>query len=249
MLEPNLIRTTVTARSRAVIAVVAAALTFVVAGLAVRAQGQERFSGLVLDPSGKNMANVRIALTEVQTKARRELRSDDRGRFEFAALAPGQYDMEVALPGFSPLKGTVTVVPGGVAQDIRLELGSVQESITVSNRPLASPPVRQARPAPPQPACVQTAMGGDVRPPMKLVDVRPEYPEGLMAAKVGGVVVMEGILAVDGTIRDLRVVETAPPELVRSAMEAVGKWRFTPTLLNCEPADIKIKVNVKFVAE
>jgi TonB family protein len=257
MLEPHLIRTSVTAPSRAVIAVLAVALTFVVAGLVVRAQGQERFSGSVLDPSGKNMANVHIALTEQQTKARRDIRSDDRGRFDLAGLAPGEYEMEVSIPGFATLKGTVTVVPGGVTQDIKLQLGSVQETITVAGKPQATPAARAARPsgrriespAPQPPACVETAMGGDVRPPTKLVDVKPDYPEALLAAKLGGVVVLEGILAADGTIRDLRVVETAPPELVRSAMEAVGKWRFTPTLLNCEPADIKIKVNVKFVAE
>lgn len=254
MLDPSLCHTALSTRTRAVVTVLAFILAVPLAGLGVLAQGQDRFSGSVLDQMGKNVANAHIVLVHVDTKARYEIRSDAQGQFEFSALPSGDYDMEASLPGFMTVKGRIAVAPGGLSKDIKLQLGSVQETINITGKPPATR--SQARQAPrersgtsQQPACAQTAMGGNVRPPMKLVDVRPEYPEGLLAAKVGGLVVMEGILATDGTIRDLRTVETAPPEFVRTVLDAVAKWRFTPTLLNCEPADIKITVNVKFVAE
>jgi TonB family protein len=247
MLDPALIRTGITARSRAIVGVLTLALTLTVAGLAVLAQGQERFFGSVLDQSGKNIANVRIVLTQAETGARHEIRSDDRGHFEFAGLAPGNYEMEVSLPGFSTLKGTIAVMPGGLTRDLKLQLGSVQETITVSAkaRPGAAASKVPREPAP----CTPTAMGGNVGPPMKVVDVTPDYPAGLLAAKVSGTVVVEGILGGDGQVRDLRVTESPHPDLGASVVTAVKAWRFTPTLLNCEPADIKIKINVKFVAE
>jgi outer membrane biosynthesis protein TonB len=50
----------------------------------------------------------------------------------------------------------------------------------------------------------------------------------------------------DGTVHDLRVVETPHPDLGKAAVEAVGKWRFTSTRLNCEPVEVAMTVVVNF---
>jgi TonB family protein len=252
MLDPRLARGTVGLRSRVTVPAIILAIALPLAGL-VLAQSPERFAGTVVDQTGKNVANAKIVLTDA-AGARREIRSAPNGRFEFADLAPGSYDMMVSLPGFASVRGTVAVASGGTTRDIKLQLGSLQESITIS-----APKPGQARPAPsaprapreprPAPPCVADATGGNVRPPMKVIDVKPEYSEALYGAKVGGLVVVEGIVGGDGTVRDLKVIEAPHADLGRSVVDAVRQWRFTPTLLNCEPTDVKIKVNATFVLD
>ena len=54
----------------------------------------------------------------------------------------------------------------------------------------------------------QLHVGGDVKAPRKIVDVKSLYPEEARATQVGGVVVLEGIIATDGSVSNARVVST-----------------------------------------
>ena len=169
----------------------------------------------MLDPTGKNVANTRIVLTNVQTKARQAITSDAQGRFEFANLAPGTYEMEASLPGFKTLRGPVTVAAAGVTRDIKLQLGSLQETVVVSGatsgaaRGTKSGALRPRREAPP---CVPTAMGGNVQPPLKLTDVKPEYPEALRSAKVAGLVVDAQDGRHEAAVREFRAAIAIAPD-------------------------------------
>ncbi len=89
-------------------------------------------------------------------------------------------------------------------------------------------------------------VGGNIRPPAKLRDVRPEYPAALRAAKVGGTVNMEARIGTDGTVREMRADPSAHPDLAAAAMEAVRGWRFDETLLNCVPIEVSMNVSVTF---
>jgi hypothetical protein len=68
--------------------------------------------------------------------------SDDRGRFTFPMLPPGNYAVEVSLSGFVPWRAeAVTLQVGQERQiDIQLYVGSVQEGIVVrgETRPLST---------------------------------------------------------------------------------------------------------------
>ena len=57
---------------------------------------------------------------------------------------------------------------------------------------------------------------------------------------------MEAILAGDGSVRDVRVIETPHADLGKAVVDAVSKWVFEGTRLNCEPVDVKMKVNATF---
>ena len=57
--------------------------------------------------------------------------------------------------------------------------------------------------------CEATTVGGNIKPPRKLVDVRPDFPENLRAAGASGVVTLNAVIGVDGKIRELDVVERA----------------------------------------
>ena len=108
-----------------------------------------------------------------------------------------------------------------------------------------------AVPGPPPPPArrVETPaplrVGGIIRQPQKLHHVAPLYPEVARAARVSGIVILEAVLAEDGTVRDVSVLRSVPL-LDAAAIAAVREWRFTPTLLNGTPVPVVMTVTVAF---
>jgi protein TonB len=139
--------------------------------------------------------------------------------------------------------------------DIRLEVGSLEETITVVDRGEprvegAGPMVSRGVPIPEKPACVTKATGGYIMQPTKIADKRPIYPRSGGVPKAGNVVVLDARIGTDGTVVEARGVDPAvDPDLVSAAIEAVKLWRYTPTLLNCIPIEVQMKVTVNFRTE
>jgi periplasmic protein TonB len=88
-------------------------------------------------------------------------------------------------------------------------------------------------------------VGGSIRQPQKIHHVAPVYPEIARSARVSGIVILEALLAEDGTVRDVRVLRSVPL-LDAAAVAAVREWRFTPTLLNGTPVPVVMTVTVAF---
>jgi periplasmic protein TonB len=105
--------------------------------------------------------------------------------------------------------------------------------------------VTEPAPPPPAPRLPIVHVGGKIRPPQKVTDVAPIYPAIGRAARVEGVVILEAVIAEDGSVRDVRVLRSIPL-LDAAATEAVRQWRFTPTLLNGEPVPVVMTVTVAF---
>lgn len=70
-----------------------------------------------------------------------------------------------------------------------------------------------------------------------------------------GKVVLEGLIRTDGTVELVQILApvgpetmtTVRPDLARSAVEAVGGWRYEPTLLHGVAVDTRITVSVTFL--
>ena len=92
-------------------------------------------------------------------------------------------------------------------------------------------------------------VGGNIKVPRKLVDVRPLYPSNLGAARLGGVVVLEARIGTDGITRVMRTVSSTHQEFEAAAVEAVRQWEFSETLLNCQAVEVAMTVTVNFVIE
>jgi TonB family protein len=165
-------------------------------------------------------------------------------------------------PGFAPLKDTIQISGRDLDHTIQLQVGSLQETIRVTSGPSPwGPPnldkgaeYRERAQNKRREILEQCAanggggpVGGNIKQPMKVVDVKPKYPERLSAAKVGGNLVLEAVIGTDGTVTDVSVVTGADPELDAAAIEAVRQWEFSTTFLNCTPIDVHMKVNVAFV--
>jgi protein TonB len=111
--------------------------------------------------------------------------------------------------------------------------------------PSATPVVHAPAAAAPLAAPVRVKIGGVVKPPEMVHRVEPVYPPLARQARISGVVELEGVIGVDGRMRELQVRNGHPP-LVRAAMDAVAQWVFRPTLLNGEPVEVIEMVFVRF---
>ncbi len=91
-------------------------------------------------------------------------------------------------------------------------------------------------------------VGGGVKPPKKLLDVPPVYPEVAKDAGVSGVVIVEATIDTEGHVQDVRVVRSIPL-LDEAALDAVKQWRYSPTWLNGEPVPVKMTMTINFTLQ
>jgi hypothetical protein len=90
--------------------------------------------GKILDPAGAVVPGATIAMVNLDSGEERSTPSDGEGNYLIAALPTGVYRIEVEAPGFQKqVVESVSVDVGRmVAQDFRVEVGSVSENVTVN---------------------------------------------------------------------------------------------------------------------
>lgn len=88
-------------------------------------------------------------------------------------------------------------------------------------------------------------VGGRVQNARILHKVQPEYPPEAVEQHVTGVVKLEAIIAVDGAVRDLKLI-SGHPLLAAAAIDAVSEWRYRPTHLNGRAVEVTTLVDVVF---
>jgi TonB family protein len=241
------------------VATIGVALALAVA-VASAQSGFASLSGSVVDPQQAMLPGVTLVLTNLQSGAKHEVRTDRTGRYEFVGLPAGEYSLDTTLMGFAPSRETLQMNGRNIQRDLTLSVGSLQETITIrasASEPASAPstpPRRRPLPekftsAPCQPSPSGAGIGGNLRAPLKLVDVKPHFPANLAAAGTSGVVVLEAIIGTDGAVRDLQTVSTPHPDFDSAAREAVRQWEFSQTLLNCNAIEVKMTVTVNFNAE
>ena len=75
--------------------------------------------------------------------------------------------------------------------------------------------------------------------------VEPGYPEAARKARLQGLVVMDAVIAPDGTVKRLRPV-SGPDLLAQSATAAVQSWKFEPYLSGGKPVEVETTIAVEF---
>lgn len=125
-------------------------------------------------------------------------------------------------------------VPGGSPNGVPFGIGTVPWSPS-------SPPPPTAKAERPR----MLRLGGQVTAAKLLYQPKPEYPSLARMARIQGTVILEAIIAKDGTVRELRAL-SGHPLLVKAALEAVEGWRYLPTLLNGEPVEVLTEIDVNF---
>jgi protein TonB len=101
--------------------------------------------------------------------------------------------------------------------------------------PIVEPP--PPPPAPPEPVSEPAPVAPDQMGPVRVAPgqgpglikrVEPIYPPMARAARVEGTVVIDAVINKDGSVSDVKVLQSANAMLEQSAVQAVRQWRFTP---------------------
>ena len=149
--------------------------------------------------------------------------------------------MDEAPPPESVVSGIAGGIPGGIPGGV---LDGVIDGVIggdpASMVPLPRPPV-PPRVKPPQ----RLRVGGNVQRANLIRQVRPRYPRPARQARIQGTVILEAIISEQGSVENLRVIK-GHPLLIQSALEAVRRWRYKPTVLNGVPVEVITRITVRF---
>lgn len=151
------------------------------------------------------------------------------------SVAPALLAPESDVPAVTGEASTNEVPTGAaIASFLPGGIGSLV-AITVPIVPDPPLPVRQ----------VPVRAGQGVREPKKIVDVRPVYPPVALSARIEGAVILEAVINERGEIERVKVLRSQPL-LDAAAVDAVRRWRYTPTLLSGVPVAVLLTITVNF---
>jgi Carboxypeptidase regulatory-like domain len=107
-------------------------LTVITSG--AHAQYRASLRGTVVDPQSNAVSGATVTLTNKDTGVALVSTSDDNGIYQFNALPPASYSLTAEHPGFKKkLLEQVQIIPEQAnSLDLPLEVGEVQETVTVS---------------------------------------------------------------------------------------------------------------------
>ena len=108
-------------------------------GLAVSAAAQGTngvIAGTIADSQGGVLPGVSVTVRNTDTGATRTETTEVDGRYRFAALPSGRYELKAELQGFttSNVTGLTLTINLELRQDVTMALGGVQESLTVTGQ-------------------------------------------------------------------------------------------------------------------
>jgi protein TonB len=158
-------------------------------------------------------------------------------------LAPTCIPKQVAQLKEAPIEsdafgGAPGGVPGGIPGG---QLGGVIGDVIGGVLSTGAKPV----PPPTGKSGAPVRVGGRVRAPKAIVQVRPEYPALARQTRVQGDVKIDAILDEQGNVIDMKVV-AGHPLLYQAALDALKKWKYEPTYLNDRPIAVELIVTITF---
>jgi protein TonB len=95
------------------------------------------------------------------------------------------------------------------------------------------------------PAAAPIAVGGRIPVPQRLVQVQPIYPQIAKAAHVEGTVELSIVIDATGNVERADIVRSIP-QLDGAAIQAVKRWKYSPTLVNGSAVPVTMVVQVTF---
>ncbi|HZS52992.1 MAG TPA: TonB-dependent receptor [Bryobacteraceae bacterium] len=103
-------------------------------GCSLHGQNNATISGTVTDQTGSAVPNVKVTATATATGTKTDTVSSDSGAYTLPFLAPGNYDLSAGAPGFKQFlqKGITIDASAHPVIDIKLQVGSVSENVTVT---------------------------------------------------------------------------------------------------------------------
>jgi len=87
---------------------------------------------------------------------------------------------------------------------------------------------------------------GNTTPPKPIHTPNPEYTKEARQAHYEGVLVLQLVVATDGTTKDIKATRPLQYGLTEKGIDAVKKWRFKPATKDGQPVSLQITVQVDF---
>src|SRR6185436_902876 len=148
MLNVRLNRDPITRSASIAAAILLVAVTVLVAGFGASARSFSTVSGTLIDQFSRGLAGATVTLSNAQAQSKYEIKSDANGHYEFVGVPPGSYVLVAEHMGFASVKREGVVLSGQpFQQNVTMRVGSLQETITVTDSPDGPRSIQQARPA------------------------------------------------------------------------------------------------------
>lgn len=98
------------------------------------------------------------------------------------------------------------------------------------------------------PAATPMRPGSGVSDPKLLKEVRPNYTEAAMRQKIQGLIELEAVVDVDGSVTQVRVSKSLDNTfgLDQSAIEAARQWKFEPGRFEGKPVPVLVTLILEF---
>jgi len=200
-------------------------------------------SGTLYDQTGAVVPGVTVRIFSRASSFGRTVVTDIRGAYAFPQVNPGEYTFEVRLPGFANHSRTILVRAQAEVQDAVLQVGRVTTFVEVSVQAPQTPA------APPAPAPSPQRVGGDIAAPNLIYQPKPAYPPGARAKLAQDVVLLDAVIATDGSVQSIQVNPSGGNsnlELIHAAIDSVKQWRYRPAFLNGVPIEFPLTIAVSF---
>lgn len=142
-----------------------------------------------------------------------------------------------------------------------IQQAALSTAVVIAPQPSAAPLVPGATPAPasggsganaPAPAAAKPQDDGPISASsLRAVRrVAPEYPQTALDNMIAGWVEMEFTVAKDGTVRDVKVVESEPRRTFdAAAVAAMRRYRYEPVIRNGEPVEVRARLRMRFTPQ
>lgn len=205
---------------------------------------QRLIIGPELDPSEKRAGIITefIRLEQSEDTVQERQREKPRPLEQPATVPRLETMMTPPLP--TPIPLTPTLAPFPLTPTLAPSVPTLRPNLALADLPLAmamtEPPAD-----PPTGPMGPVLYTQSLRP---VYQVKPHYPRRARLAGVSGWVRLEFVVAVDGSVHDVRVVEAEPRRGIfdQEAVRAVSLWRFHPQILDGQKVAAKATITVKF---
>ncbi len=76
---------------------------------------------------------------------------------------------------------------------------------------------------------------------------KPSYPPRALRSGVEGIVTVEFTIAVDGSVKDPKIIKSDPPKIFdRSVLKAIKKWKFNPETVDGKTVERRARQDIHF---
>jgi TonB family protein len=164
-----------------------------------------------------------------------------------AAPSDGWQHLEVECIGGS-VKVRADGVPVHSVEAVRNPQGHIGLSAPETTVEYKAIEIREIRPRlQPTPGAVDVRPGL-VQAPKAVLMPQPRYTPDAMRARITGKVVMQGVVKPDGTIADVRILQSLDPHfgLDQVAVQTAAKWTFVPGMRDGQPVAVRVMIELEF---